>query len=254
MSQGFPTHARLRRLCAAVPDDQGRTASWMRPRFAVGQGPRARVVRLDLRHRPLGCAADRVDAVPAGLALGCQRQLRRRRRQPARTPALRQPGTDQCADPVGIPGQSSVKVKVTVSGLQGPVVTVPLATYSPGFFEISGLAAAEDINFAVITSQPSGQTRRGGATVRERARRRHRTRRARASRAPPSRSRPRGRRPSVTVGGKAGDRSIFSGLTPGVVGLYQVNAILAPDTPTGDQQIVLSIGGVTSETSVLPVQ
>ena len=48
-------------------------------------------------------------------------------------------------------GKSSVKAKVTVSGLQGPVVTVPLATYSPGFFEISGLAAAEDSNFAVIT-------------------------------------------------------------------------------------------------------
>ena len=44
-----------------------------------------------------------------------------------------------------------MKVKVTISGLQGPVVTVPLATYSPGFFEIAGLAAAEDINFAVIT-------------------------------------------------------------------------------------------------------
>jgi uncharacterized protein (TIGR03437 family) len=46
----------------------------------------------------------------------------------------------------------------------------------------------------------------------------------------------------------------FSGLTPGFVGLYQINAILAPDTPTGDQQVVVSIGGVDSKASILPVQ
>ena len=60
------------------------------------------------------------------------------------------PGQVNVQIPWEFQGKTSMKVKVTISGLQGPVVTVPLATYSPGFFEISGLAAAEDINFAVI--------------------------------------------------------------------------------------------------------
>jgi minor extracellular serine protease Vpr len=149
-------------------------------------------------------------------------------------------------------GKSSIKVKVTISGLQGPVVTAPLAKYSPGMFEIAGLAAAEDINFAVITrahpakrgdvvqlfvnglgpvtnTPPSGE---------------------------PSAALPLSTTlvpPSVTIGGKAAT-VIFSGLTPGVVGLYQINAIVAADTPAGDQPIVVSIGGVDSKASVLPVQ
>ena len=149
-------------------------------------------------------------------------------------------------------GKSSVKVKVTVSGLQGPVVTVPLATYSPGLFEISGLAAAEDINFAVITrAHPAKRGEvvqlfvNGLGPVTD---------------APPSGEPSSGERisfttapPTVTVGGKQA-QAIFSGLTPGVVGLYQMNAILAPDTPTGDQPIVVSIGGVSSKASILPVQ
>ena len=59
--------------------------------------------------------------------------------------------------------------------------------------------------------------------------------------------------PSVAIGGKAAS-VIFSGLTPGVVGLYQINAIVASDTPAGDQPIVVSIAGVDSKASVLPVQ
>ncbi len=38
---------------------------------------------------------------------------------------------------------------------------------------------------------------------------------------------------SVTAGGKSA-QVLFAGLTPGFAGLYQVNAILAADTPTGD--------------------
>ena len=46
----------------------------------------------------------------------------------------------------------------------------------------------------------------------------------------------------------------FSGLSPGWVGLYQVNVDVPQDAPTGLQPIVVSIGGVDSKASVLPVQ
>ncbi len=148
-------------------------------------------------------------------------------------------------------GQSSVKAKVTILGLQGPVVTVPLATYSPGIFEIAGLAAATDISSVISRSHPA---KRGDAVVL------YVNGLGPVTNTPASGEPTPGDRfsttlvpPSVTVGGKAAS-VIFSGLTPGVVGLYQINAILAADTPTGDQAVVVSIGGVDSKASVLPVQ
>jgi uncharacterized protein (TIGR03437 family) len=46
----------------------------------------------------------------------------------------------------------------------------------------------------------------------------------------------------------------FAGLSPGWVGLYQVNVDVPSDAATGLQPIVVSIGGVDSKASVLPVQ
>jgi minor extracellular serine protease Vpr len=150
-------------------------------------------------------------------------------------------------------GQTSAQMKVTLSTLlPGPLATVPLATYSPGIFEVSGLAAAQDANLTLITrSHPA--TRNGAIVV-------YVNGLGPVSNTPPS-GEPSGASPlsqttatpTVTIGGKQA-QVIFSGLTPGVVGLYQINAILAADTPTGDQQITVGIGGVTSKASLLPVQ
>jgi len=43
-------------------------------------------------------------------------------------------------------------------------------------------------------------------------------------------------------------------MTPGVVGLYQINAVVPQNAPTGNQQLGVSIGGVTAKTTTLPVQ
>jgi uncharacterized protein (TIGR03437 family) len=57
---------------------------------------------------------------------------------------------------------------------------------------------------------------------------------------------------TVTIGGSTGTM-YFSGLTPGSVGLYQLNVGIPSDAPTGSQAVKLAIGG--QETSVtLPVQ
>ena len=59
--------------------------------------------------------------------------------------------------------------------------------------------------------------------------------------------------PTVSIGGMPA-QVIFSGMTPGVVGLYQVNVIVPPNAPTGTQALTLSIGGVEAKASMLPVQ
>jgi len=44
---------------------------------------------------------------------------------------------------------------------------------------------------------------------------------------------------------------IFSGLTPGIVGLYQVNVSVPADAPTGTQALTLSIGGKSATVNVV---
>jgi len=163
------------------------------------------------------------------------------------------PGQINVQIPWEFQGQTSAQMKVTLSTfLAGPLVTVPLAPYSPGIFEVSGLAAAQDANLTLITrSHPA--TRNGTIVL-------YVNGLGPVTNTPPSGEASSGNplstttaTPTVTIGGKQAQVS-FSGLTPGVVGLYQINATLAADTPTGDQQITVAIGGVTSKASVLPVQ
>ncbi|HLK22064.1 MAG TPA: SBBP repeat-containing protein [Bryobacteraceae bacterium] len=58
---------------------------------------------------------------------------------------------------------------------------------------------------------------------------------------------------SVTMGGVDAPFS-FSGLAPGFVGLYQVNAEVPAGLAPGNQSVLLSIGGSTSNTVLLPIQ
>jgi uncharacterized protein (TIGR03437 family) len=47
---------------------------------------------------------------------------------------------------------------------------------------------------------------------------------------------------------------IFSGLAPGIVGLYQVNVIVPDNAPTGIQPVVFTVNGVASKATNLAIQ
>jgi uncharacterized protein (TIGR03437 family) len=59
--------------------------------------------------------------------------------------------------------------------------------------------------------------------------------------------------PQVTVGGIS-ETATFSGLAPGFVGLYQVNALVPSGVTAGPAvQVTISIGGVASNTVTIAV-
>jgi uncharacterized protein (TIGR03437 family) len=61
--------------------------------------------------------------------------------------------------------------------------------------------------------------------------------------------------PTVMIGGVQVPVIQYSGLAPGLVGLYQVNVQLPPGVPAGnDVQVVITIGGSTSNTVTIAVQ
>jgi uncharacterized protein (TIGR03437 family) len=59
--------------------------------------------------------------------------------------------------------------------------------------------------------------------------------------------------PVVTIGGHTATVS-FSGLTPTLPGLYQLNVVVPPDLTAGTWPISVTIGGKSSPSASLPVQ
>jgi uncharacterized protein (TIGR03437 family) len=143
---------------------------------------------------------------------------------------------------------------------QSQMATVPIAAYSPAFFEYtessSGelLAAALDENNALVSS--ANPARPGqviqffvnglGAVVPG-------TQPASGEPSPLTVLAKTVETPTVTIGGQASQVQ-FSGLAPSLIGLYQVNAVVPQGTSAGLQQVSLSLGGVLSKTTLLPVQ
>jgi len=166
------------------------------------------------------------------------------------------PGQVNVQIPWEFQGQSSVKMTVWLSYIPSAVYTVPLNTYSPGIFEFSDnghlSAAATDANGVVFTqANPAkrGQTIvlyvNGLGPVDQKQFS------GEPTPAPPPLANT--VLPTVTIGNIAAHVD-FSGLSPGWVGLYQVNVDVPQNAATGPQPIVVSIGGVDSKASVLPVQ
>jgi len=49
----------------------------------------------------------------------------------------------------------------------------------------------------------------------------------------------------LTIGGVT-CQILFAGLSPGIVGVYQVNFLIAPDVPSGSQDLIMTVGGSAS--------
>jgi len=59
--------------------------------------------------------------------------------------------------------------------------------------------------------------------------------------------------PTVTIGGASATIS-YSGLAPGYVGLYQINAVVPSGLASGNVPVVIAAGGASSAVAMLPVQ
>jgi uncharacterized protein (TIGR03437 family) len=162
--------------------------------------------------------------------------------------------------PWELTGYPSVQVKEIYAG-SGPifsnVLTVPLNSYTPAFFMYNSgsvyIADAVDPNcpapYIVGTACPAA----AGDLVEFYANGLGPTSNQPASGSPAS-SDPNNlakttTQPVVTIGGVQAQVQ-FSGLAPGYVGLYQVNAYIPSGLASGNQPITIAIGGQTSPTSI----
>ena len=158
--------------------------------------------------------------------------------------------------PWELAGQSSVSVRPMLNGSAGSSQTVPVALYAPGIFiAFSGttIGTIVDSNYVLVqvTNPVSAGsllqifcTGLGPVTNQPPSG-------VAASLTTPSVTTT---KPTVTIGGVPAT-VLFSGLAPGAIGEYQVNALMpAGVTPGYTVPLVLSIGGVSANTVVIAVR
>ena len=160
--------------------------------------------------------------------------------------------------PWELQGQTSAQVKVTLRGNFSNVLTVALANYAPAFFEYplgSGVVAAIDpLNTANPVITGTNPVKRGSVIA------------LFANGLGPVNNQPLSGDtasltvleqttavPVVTIGGQAAVVS-FSGLTPGLPGLYQINVTVPAGISVGSQPVLLTIGGATTRVSSVTVR
>jgi uncharacterized protein (TIGR03437 family) len=147
-----------------------------------------------------------------------------------------------------------------MNGQTSAAQTVNLATYAPGIFAINGEGtgpgAIQDANYNLVT--PSNPATAGTTVVLIYCTGLGPVTNQPATGAPapsdPNSLAETPTKPTVMIGGAAAN-VLFSGLTPGEVGLYQINAKVPAGAAKGDAvPVVISIGGVQSSTVTLAVQ
>jgi uncharacterized protein (TIGR03437 family) len=156
--------------------------------------------------------------------------------------------------PRELENQSSAQVKVTVDqSVFGNVVTVPLANYTPSLFQYcAGIVVAQDQNYQLISS--SNPVARGQVAI------------LYANGLGPVTNPPASGDPAlamplsqttappvVNIGGQSAN-VIFSGLTPGTAGLYQIDVSIPSNLTPGSQSVTVAIGGQTSKALSISVR
>ena len=157
--------------------------------------------------------------------------------------------------PWELAGLNFVFVKARIEDSASTVFNLPLADYAPGIFEfrLGGkyYGAVTHADGTVVTAQSPA---RAGETVVVYATGLGPVDSPQTTGVPAPFS-PLVRTqvvPEVTVGGKKASVR-FSGLTPDLVGLYQVNVTLPDLLPSGDQQLFVSVAGIQSNSVTVPI-
>jgi len=160
--------------------------------------------------------------------------------------------------PWELAGESQAAISASINGQTSPSQILNLAAYAPGIFSMnaqgSGPGAILDSSYNLVGSSNPATV---GVTIIQI----YCTGLGPVTNQPPSGSPPLANQlsqttttPTVTIGG-APATVLFSGLAPGSVGEYQVDALV----PTGSSKgasipVVIAIGGATSNTVTIPVQ
>jgi minor extracellular serine protease Vpr len=167
-------------------------------------------------------------------------------------PTYVSPGQVNVQVPWELQGQTSAQVKVTLDGdLFGNVVTVPIAPGSPAFFTNSGTVVdALDLNFKLIGT---GNAAKRGQIIFLYANGLGSVANQPASGDPAGATSTTPALPTVMIGGRSAQVS-FSGLTPTLPGLYQVNVLVPANISAGVQNVTIAAGGAVSPVATLPVQ
>ncbi len=161
---------------------------------------------------------------------------------------------------ITLSNSSSRSVRADDIGLgtyQTQTVTIPIASYSPAFFEYTDgggarQAAALDENYAVVgTANPAQRGHivqfylngLGAVTGTPRS----------GDPSPGTALATTLATPVVMIGGQTAPVQ-FSGLAPNLVGLYQVNVVVPPIAGSGLLPVLLTIGGVPAPATQIAVQ
>jgi uncharacterized protein (TIGR03437 family) len=155
--------------------------------------------------------------------------------------------------PFEVFGQSSVKVAVDRSGFRSTSRSVAVQSASPGVFTYAG-------NHALAVNQDGSLNQSANSAARGSALTVYLTGGGNVAPTWPTGKAasafPLIRTPgdtSVSVGGVPAAIQ-FMGLAPGLVGVVQMNLILSPSTPTGDQPLKISVNGSSSNEPVVAVK
>lgn len=157
--------------------------------------------------------------------------------------------------PYGVANQSNVTVQVVNNGAAGNTISVPVIAAQPGIFTYN----VGGSNYGAILHPNSpqladtGHPAAVGETVVIFC-----TALGVVAPTPPDGAAAPGAAPTVatttvTIGGVNASVA-YAGLAPGFVGLYQVNAEVPAGLPSGNQPVVITVGGVSSSIALLPVQ
>ncbi len=161
------------------------------------------------------------------------------------------PGQINVQVPWELQGQTTAQVKVNVDFSASNVVPISLANIAPAFFVVAGNVAARDLNFRVINASNPAHA---GQTIQLYANGLGPVSNQPAS-GDPAPAGPYAETPAPVVmfGTQAATQVPFSGLTPGVGGLYALNVVV-PALAPGTYPVTVSLGGKTSPSAPIVIQ